>query len=301
MKWSMKTLHALLFLLVGGLICKADERPATAKSTAKAESAGLVFKVTGKKAPLYLCGSIHLLHKDDYPLPAKYDAAYKEAKILVFEIPPADMKKPETMGLMMKKAMLPEGELKDVVKEATFKALEGWAKDNSLPMVLFAKMQPWMAALTVAQTAYQQLGMSAELGLDFHFGELAAKDEKTVAGFETIGFQLGLFANLSPKVQEEMILQAIEEAAEAKDSIEKMRRAWLEADCAGLAEQINESFEGFPDIKKLLLDDRNERWIPQLEKYLNGNQSVMVVVGAGHLCGTGSVVDLLRKKGWKVE
>ena len=62
-----------------------------------------------------------------------------------------------------------------------------------------------------------------------------------------------------------------------------------------------QSYKDFPQVKKKLLDDRNERWIEPLEKILNGDKAVMVVVGAGHLAGENSVVELLEKKGWKIE
>jgi len=53
-------------------------------------------------------------------------------------------------------------------------------------------------------------------------------------------------------------------------------------------------------LKKLLLD-RNRAWIPKLEEFLKSDKAVLVVVGAGHLVGKDSVVELLTAKGYKVE
>ena len=63
----------------------------------KAVATGLVYKVEGGKVPLFLCGSVHLLTKMDYPLPSGYEAAYAESRRLVFEIPPAELA-PEVAG-----------------------------------------------------------------------------------------------------------------------------------------------------------------------------------------------------------
>jgi uncharacterized protein YbaP (TraB family) len=46
--------------------------------------------------------------------------------------------------------------------------------------------------------------------------------------------------------------------------------------------------------------DRNNKWVRDIEGYLNGSGNTMVVVGAAHLVGDNSVVNLLRKRGYKV-
>ena len=48
-----------------------------------------------------------------------------------------------------------------------------------------------------------------------------------------------------------------------------------------------------------LLFDRNQNWIPGLEK-LFADGTPFCAVGAGHLLGKRSVVDLLEQKGYKI-
>ena len=47
-----------------------------------------VWRVTNAKAPFYLVGSVHTLDEDDYPLPAPYEIALKDAKRFLFEFDP---------------------------------------------------------------------------------------------------------------------------------------------------------------------------------------------------------------------
>src|SRR6266567_6460275 len=47
-----------------------------------------VWRVTNAKASFYLVGSVHALGKDDYPLPAPYEIALKDAKRFLFEFDP---------------------------------------------------------------------------------------------------------------------------------------------------------------------------------------------------------------------
>ncbi len=57
----------------------------------------------------------------------------------------------------------------------------------------------------------------------------------------------------------------------------------------------------YPKLYKKLLADRNEQWVKTLTKWLNDGEDVFVVVGAAHLVGKESVVQLLKDKGFKVE
>ena len=57
---------------------------------------------------------------------------------------------------------------------------------------------------------------------------------------------------------------------------------------------------GHPELKDLLLKQRNRNWVPQIETLLAGRDDVLVVVGAGHLVGPDSVIRMLRDKGYEV-
>ena len=50
-----------------------------------------------------------------------------------------------------------------------------------------------------------------------------------------------------------------------------------------------------------LLTKRNKRWAGQIEKLLDGDQDVMVIVGAAHFGGAGGLPALLKKRGITVE
>ena len=62
-----------------------------------------------------------------------------------------------------------------------------------------------------------------------------------------------------------------------------------------------DSFREYPLMHKKLMIDRNRAWIPKLEQFLKGDKDVLVVVGAGHLVGKDSVVELVATKGYKLE
>src|SRR5437899_913973 len=68
-----------------------DAQPAK-PSTATKHS---LWKVQGKENAVYLLGSVHVLKKEDYPLPAPIEGAFGDSKIAVFETDIAGMENPE--------------------------------------------------------------------------------------------------------------------------------------------------------------------------------------------------------------
>jgi uncharacterized protein YbaP (TraB family) len=78
-----------------------------------------------------------------------------------------------------------------------------------------------------------------------------------------------------------------------------MATAWHEGDAARFASRMSESMQDLPELKKVMLDDRNAAWVPKIEAYLDGTETAMILVGSGHLSGSGSLIDLLEKKGVK--
>jgi uncharacterized protein YbaP (TraB family) len=57
----------------------------------------------------------------------------------------------------------------------------------------------------------------------------------------------------------------------------------------------------FPVLRKALFDDRHAAWMPQIEALMRDGGDHVIGVGAAHLVGKGSVIDLLRAKGVRVE
>jgi uncharacterized protein YbaP (TraB family) len=68
-----------------------------------------------------------------------------------------------------------------------------------------------------------------------------------------------------------------------------------------MAKLLQEGFDEYPDLYRPLTVDRNRKWLPRIEQLLNERQDYLVVVGALHLVGRQSVIDLLERKGYKVK
>ncbi len=62
-----------------------------------------------------------------------------------------------------------------------------------------------------------------------------------------------------------------------------------------------EDYRDLPSFYQRLVVDRNRNWIPKIERYLNGEETCFVVVGAGHMGGPEGVIALLKARGYRIE
>jgi uncharacterized protein len=147
-----------------------------------------------------------------------------------------------------------------------------------------------------------QAGFNPALGLDMHFMQRAKDDGKATRGLETVADQIDA---LSGSPMDEQVL-GLEEALQPMDELRKkfdeLYGFWRSGDDAAIERlMIDEMVTKTPITAKRINEDRNRRWLPQLEALLAGETDTLVVVGALHLVGDIGLVELLRAKGYSVE
>ena len=102
-------------------------------------------------------------------------------------------------------------------------------------------------------------------------------------------------------MQKRFLVMTLEDAAGLDAEIDELMQAWREGDSDALARLLSEEFDEFPELYKPLTEDRNRAWLGQLVELLDDRDDYLVVVGALHLVGRNSVVDLLRQRGYEVQ
>lgn len=108
-------------------------------------------------------------------------------------------------------------------------------------------------------------------------------------------------ARLPEKQQREFLLYSVDDAQRMGSEVDELLTAWRRGDTAAMAKLLEEGFEQYPDLYRPLTVERNRKWIPQIEQLLDDRDDYLVVVGALHLVGTDSVIDLLERRGYKVK
>jgi uncharacterized protein YbaP (TraB family) len=149
-------------------------------------------------------------------------------------------------------------------------------------------------------------GMTASVSVELQApsitGTFSPRDaSKEIVGLETLEFQLGIFDSLSRQSQQAMLEQTLAEIDEAETALAEMVDAWRDGELEELSAELLDDFDDFPGLHEALVAKRNRSWVPLLEAMLDDGRRHLVVVGALHLVGSDSVIDLLQARGHDVE
>jgi hypothetical protein len=205
---------------------------------------------------------------------------------------------PIIANLMASKGQLPPGKtIYDGLTEAQKSALGTIIAQSGFPPQAIQQMQPWMGSLILAMGLYQKLGLDPNQGVDKTLDGLARAANKPVEGFETGAEQIGFFANLTDQQQKAMLVSTIEDWDQATNMLNDMIDAWKTGNADKLGELMTTSLRTQPELAKLILTDRNERWAEWVSARMAKPGTVFVAVGAGHLSGPDSVQAFLKQKG----
>ena len=264
----------------------------------------LLWKVSDADSSLYLLGSFHLLATEDYPLSADVEAAFADAESLLFELSPEEMSSP-TLGARMAEAATRKrpGSLEQDLGRELWTELGRYADENDLALEWLARFDPWFAALTVGLLEMGKQGLDPRLGLDRHFMQAADRAGKPAGGLELGEEQIAVLAGMSLDEQRQMLAEALQQAGEGQAKSRALHQAWRAGDADWLwKEMAAELKRDYPALYRRINVQRNDAWLETLEQSLvQGDDDVLVVVGALHLLGEDGVVEKLRAKGYRVE
>ena len=265
----------------------------------------LLWKVSDADNSVYLLGSFHLLKEADYPLPAEVDRAFEDAEALVFEVDPQAMTSPDSIALMQKYMAYEEGKrLSTVLPKATLDKLETMVSAGGGSVAAMDASEPWAVTLGLVMGVTQSMGFRPDLGMDRHLMERAAKSGKPTAGLETVEDQFRAMDSVPYAEQARGLDEFLDNPRKLVQQMGDMHAWWRNGDVARLdAEMRVEMARETPETYRLLNVDRNQAWLPQVEKRLTGSKAddTLVVVGALHLLGEDGLVEQLRAKGYAVE
>jgi uncharacterized protein YbaP (TraB family) len=252
-------------------------------------------------ATAYLLGSLHVLAANSYPLPAAIDQAFAQSKTLVEEVDLDEMSDPTAMMGALAKAMLTDGKTLDqIIAPATYEEVRKRAAATGMPMPALDRMKPWLVAVTLMAPTLQAAGFEPRFGVDRHFFDRAKDKGLKRQALETVAYQLDRFDSMSLPVQEALLKATIEDLDTQVSGVKEMVRAWASGDVATVEKLTLTSFKDSPELYQRLLVERNENWVPHVQKCLTDNAGCFIVVGAAHLVGSDGLPALLTKRGLKV-
>ena len=250
---------------------------------------------------LLLLGSVHYLRQADYPLPARIDALYRQADTLVMELDLDDLDARAVQGAFVEAAMLPPGSsLETVLTPQVYALARTRSAALGVDLTLMAGFEPWLVAITLMDLGMNALGFNASQGVEQHLLRRAASDGKPILGLETLEDQIRVFDRLSIQEQQALLQQTLHELDSADPAMDELLDAWRDGRLDTLADELMADFDAFPTLYRHLVIDRNTRWVAALQQLLADGNRYLVVVGALHLVGEDSVIELLEARGLSV-
>ena len=261
-----------------------------------------LWRVSNGTNALFIGGTVHVLSKTDYPLPAAFDAAYKESSKLVFETDIGASENPAFAQTMLQRMMFTdEKNLKGVLRSDVYAQLEKFGAARGVPMAMLEKMRPVMAIMTLTFMELQRLGM-ADTGVDSYFYQRAQTDKKMLGYLESNEQQLDFITNMGKGRENDFVLYSLKDLNNVEEIMQKLKAAWRSGDNDELAALSLASMrQDFPQIYQQLLVERNQNWLPLIESMLSDPGTEMILVGALHLVGKEGVLHALREKGYRIE
>lgn len=265
-----------------------------------AHAASPVWAIRGDHNTVYLAGSIHLLKAVDATLPAAFDRAYHDSRGLVLELALDKIDPAEASSWMLEHGTLKEGtSLRALIGAERYQRVSAVAERLGVPLEVLDHLAPWVIGLELLEMQYMQLGFDPQQGVEQQLQQRAQHDGKPISALETLPEQLGVLESLSDADQARFLDLIVSEMGEVESQTRTVVTAWRAGDAPRLAALLSEEYKSFPALYKVLVSDRNQHWLPQIEKLLHANQDYFVVVGALHLVGSGGLLDLMRRDGFR--
>ena len=294
--------YALFFV---ALLCAYDATilSVPAKTAAVEQSTkNCLWSIQTQSYKIYLLGSIHVLRPETYPLDPAIEKAYASSERIIFETDIAAMQDPAMQTKMLELGMYPtEQNLFDNIARDTRQQLEKKISALGLPPEAFSRFKPWFVALTLATLELQRLGYDPQYGIDVYFFDKARRGDKKIGFLEPPEYQIDLLGNMTNKDQDDFLKQTLKDLELIGELAGDLVKNWKFGNADKLHELLHRSFKDYPNLNDRLLIQRNLKWVKEVEDAMRQNKNVLFVVGAGHLVGPESVVDLLRKNGHEVK
>ena len=261
-----------------------------------------VWVASSGVSKIYLGGTVHLLRPEDYPLPEEYEQAYIDSQRLFFETDVSSMNDMAVQASMLQQLTYSDSRsLKTVLNEEAYESLANHLATVGMPIMMMEKFKPGLVVSTLQLLEFQKLGFTPQ-GVDVYFNNRAIGDAKAVGELESVQAQINYIANMGEGNESDFILLSLSDLEEISSSMDDLITAWREGDNQALAELfVDDMRSESQDLYNSLLLERNQNWLPIIERMFHEDGNEFVLVGAAHLVGEDGLLSLLEARGYQVE
>lgn len=276
----------ILTLLGTGCVSRSPQPTEVITPTEPARiEAPFLYEFAGVTGKSYLFGTIHAgVDADD--LPPVVWSALEQTRCFMME---ADVESvdPEDVARM---ARLPEGQsLQEQLTPQEWQTLVGMMPQ--FPPHVLNQFKPWMAVTLYWQTIAPEMP-----AMDLVLRDKVRRLNHSVYFLEESLWQLRLLEQVTTRDDLKELIHHRDEMPQLLADMVTTYRGGQESALEKVMFEPRPGQLNQPRQTKLLLDDRNKRWVPEILKRTQG-ENCFVAVGAGHLFGPHGLLQLLQRRG----
>jgi len=264
-------------------------------------AASTVYEVSKGNSKIYLAGTIHMLRTQDFPPPAEFDSAYRQAQKVYFETDIQYSKTPEFAQRFAQAMTLPDKKsLSDVLSADVWAELQAFSEQNHFPLNQFMNFNAAMISILITITESKKMGVDD--GIDVYYDKLARQDKKNLGEMESGDDVIGYMKKFSQENPNKIIRSTLSDVENIPTDLKSMIVSWRAGDLDTLERDMGEKMRTeMPDAYKSLVIDRNKKWLPKIEQMFATPEIEMVMVGSLHLSGKHGLLASLKKSGYKIK
>jgi uncharacterized protein YbaP (TraB family) len=296
--WKAAALALFAFAACGENASNPSPPPATDAAPKPA-----IWKVADADTTVYLFGTVHVLPPTlTWHSPA-VDKALSEAKAVYFETD-TDVDPDVFREILQRLGMYdPAEQLSDRLSKQDFERLKTALIKLDLPLAAVESMRPWYAGIVISEAVVRRAGYDVTSGVESVLRPAAQAAGKEIRFLETLEEQLAAFATLPEDIQVRFLISGLAEIDGAGKELGDLVNAWKSGDVASLDRLLIEDDLGaIPELYDALLKHRNANWAPEIDALMKSEAGTfLVAVGAAHLAGKDSVIEILKPMGHTAE
>lgn len=280
-----------------------DEALAAAAETDGPGSPAM-WVLSDRDSTIYLFGSVHILRPSTKWFSGAIKDAFDGSDMLVMETntdtPAGDA---EAARLVRHYGRFPVGRtLLDYTEEEDEPALKRLAEELDMPFDEMVMFKPWLLTESLSGENVGTDRFKRSYGVEGVLTKHAVEASKSFGYLESPDDQISVISRGSVSEQLDELLTTFETREDRPELLDTMVAEWVDGDVDGLGLIVAQpGLWGSDAYHEAILANRNRNWIPKLKIILGIPGDTFVAVGAAHLAGPDSVVEMLRAEGYEVE
>lgn len=284
---------AVLLILVTFIGCSKDKDLLKMPN----EKPGMLFKVKGTEA--YLYGTQHIADKSSFPLNEKIEGALKSSDIFLSEL--GENIDNKNM-IDINKYKYNDGDniynhVSEEGKEVIDKAMKEFGVTED-----YLNYTPYVFNSIIVINYFSKYKINPSNSIDLYLTKLARKENKEIIALDPVEKFDKVIQEFSDKDNEEMFIKSLGDPEKMINIMDEGLKKIAEGDEEYFSDsRLNTKNTLSEKAYNAFVLTRDKENTEIIEKYINNGDKVFVAVGANHLAGEGSIVNILRNKGYEVE